>query len=243
VVNQKISVLVAVLLAVSPSAGAAGLAVNFDGAASRMLLELSEVPAVPKGVLVPQRAVRGRARAADVDAMIAQLAQQHKEIPTAAVRKALTYWRDHAEVLNKDYVAIADFDRASKEKRLSVIKMSDGSVVSYWAAHGVGSGGLYATKFSNEDGTHMSSLGIYVTAEEYQGEHGRSMKLHGMEATNSAAEARAIVMHSADYVSQAYINEHGMLGQSWGCPAVENKYIGRLIDQLKGGAVLLIYHS
>lgn len=239
------AVLLTFLLGACPSAGAAGLSVSFDGGASRMFLELSAVPAVPKAALVPAPAKGGRGRdwPTDVEAMVAQLSQEHKEIPAAAALKALTFWRDHEGVSNKDYVAIADFSRPSTQKRLSVIRMTDGSVVSYWVAHGSGSGGLYAEKFSNKEGSHMSSLGIYLTGGEYEGAHGRSMRLRGMESTNSAAEERAIVMHKADYVSQAFIDKNGMLGRSWGCPAVENRYIDRLIDQLDGGAVLLIYRS
>jgi hypothetical protein len=146
-------------------------------------------------------------------------------------------------VANKEYVGIVDFDRPSSEKRLSLIRLSDGSVSAYLVSHGRGSGGLYATRFSDTPRSHQSALGIYVTGDDYTGEHGRSLKLYGMEAGNDRAEARAIVVHSADYVTDRYVAAHGMAGRSWGCPAVDPKHRERIIDALLGGAVLLLHHS
>jgi hypothetical protein len=38
---------------------------------------------------------------------------------------------------------------------------------------------------------------------------------------NDAAYRRAIVMHGADYVSDAFAAMHKRIGRSWGCPAVQ----------------------
>src|SRR5439155_23352579 len=95
--------------------------------------------------------------------------------------------------------------------------------------------------FSNVEGSNKSSLGIYLTAELYQGKHGLSMKLDGMEPTNSNARKRAIVMHGADYVSQKVIAQQGRLGRSLGCPALPMDAITRIVKKLDGKSVLLIY--
>jgi hypothetical protein len=82
----------------------------------------------------------------------------------------------------------------------------------------------------------MSSLGFYLTAETYNGEHGYSLRLDGLSSTNSNARERAIVIHAADYVAPGE-----KIGRSWGCPAVEPRYHQQIIDELKEGA--LIYAS
>ncbi|MFO1187600.1 MAG: murein L,D-transpeptidase catalytic domain family protein, partial [Alphaproteobacteria bacterium] len=88
---------------------------------------------------------------------------------------------------------------------------------------------------SNEANSRMSSLGAFVTAAPYLGAHGLSLKLIGLEKTNDRAEARAIDLHGAPYVSP----DRKVLGRSWGCPAVELHYVKKLIERLKGGALLL----
>lgn len=81
----------------------------------------------------------------------------------------------------------------------------------------------------------MTSIGFYLTGYEYSGSNGSSMKLFGLEKTNSNADSRAIVMHGANYVTPSHT------GRSWGCPAVEMKYINGLVDTLKGGSLFYIF--
>jgi hypothetical protein len=68
------------------------------------------------------------------------------------------------------------------------------------------------------------------------------MRLHGKEPTNDNALSRAIVLHPAKYVNDAAA-AGGMIGRSHGCPAVDHAHSEEIINRLKGGAVLLIYHS
>jgi len=89
----------------------------------------------------------------------------------------------------------------------------------------------------------MSSLGIYLTGGQTTDEHGRAMILRGMDASNSAAQPRGIILHAAPYVSDAFAKAHGRVGRSWGCPAVDYKYRNLIIDELQGGSVMLGYHS
>ena len=144
---------------------------------------------------------------------------------------------------NADYVTIVDFDRPSNEKRMSIIRLADGAVESFLVAHGSRTGDLYAKNFSNQPKSHMSSLGLYLTGEIYVGENGRSMRLKGMESTNSNAASRSIVVHPAKYVTDEYAASRGMVGRSWGCPAVDPKHSEKIIGQVHGGSVFLIYQS
>jgi hypothetical protein len=99
-----------------------------------------------------------------------------------------------------------------------------------------------ASRFSNRDGSHQSALGLYITAETYSGSHGRSLKLDGKEAGfNSAARGRAIVMHEADYASDAHVRRNGYMGRSWGCPAMDPAVAQDVIDLVKNGSAMLIY--
>src|SRR5438105_10815441 len=172
------------------------------------------------------------------------LADQQSRIPRAAMLKAFDYYESHADkVQNKSYVTIVDFNRPSTEKRMHVIDMRTGDVEDLLVAHGKNSGNNYATSFSNTEGTLKSSLGIYLTAEQYTGKHGTSLRLDGIEPTNSNVRNRDIVMHGATYVSQDTINRIGRLGKSFGCLAVEQPLIERLVGQLKGGSVILVYRG
>lgn len=145
------------------------------------------------------------------------------------------------------YWAIANFNTNSRFPRLFVFDRVERGFTPYLCAHGVGSEGDaddgIATIFSNESGSHMSSLGIYRCAEPYTGTHGLSLKLDGLDPTNSHARARAIVIHGASYVSPEFIEQTGRIGRSHGCPAVENRYAGTIVEQLCYGSFLMIWHD
>jgi hypothetical protein len=119
-------------------------------------------------------------------------------------------------------LTVIDYTRPSNEPRLWVLDVTNRRLLHHeLVAHGRGSGELYATRFSNEPGSKASSLGLFVTAEVYDGAHGRSLRLQGVEpGINDQAFDRAIVMHGADYVSLDFAARQGRLGRSLGCPAL-----------------------
>ena len=80
-----------------------------------------------------------------------------------------------------------------------------------------------------------------MTCSEYYGKHGRSLKLEGLEGSNDSAEARSVVLHGADYVSDEYARRNGRVGNSWGCPAVDMRYRDEIIDKIGDGSIMLIY--
>ncbi len=142
----------------------------------------------------------------------------------------------------KSMLTIVDFTRSSREKRLWVIDLAEKKLLfNTLVAHGQGSGDDMAQSFSNTEETHQSSLGFYVTDETYQGKHGLSLRLNGLDqGYNSNARQRAIVLHGAEYVSQEFINQHGRLGRSYGCPAVPVALTPQIIDSVKGKSCLFI---
>lgn len=148
--------------------------------------------------------------------------------------------------LNSDneIISIADYSLSANQKRLWIIDLRSKKVIlSTYVAHGQGTGEEYATEFSNRENSHQSSLGFYVTGDTYMGEHGLSLHLHGMDnGYNSAAYERAVVIHGAAYVSEDFIRANKRLGRSWGCPAVSNELSAEIINTVKDGTCLFIYH-
>lgn len=146
---------------------------------------------------------------------------------------------------DKSILSIADFDVSSTQKRLWIIDLDKKKLLlNTWVAHGQRSGADKAVKFSNINDSYQSSIGFYVTGEIYTGQHGRSLRLDGMDAGyNSNARSRSIVVHGANYVSQGTINALGRLGRSQGCPAVAPELANTVINAIGGKTVLFINSS
>jgi hypothetical protein len=146
---------------------------------------------------------------------------------------------------NQQRLTVIDFDLPSTEKRLWVLDLEDHKVLYHTlVAHGHNSGENEASSFSNTDQSNMSSLGFYVTGHEYEGKHGHSLRLQGLdEGFNTNALARSVVMHGADYVSEAFIKQNGRLGRSLGCPALPLDSYSQIIDLVKGGSCLFLNKS
>ena len=140
-------------------------------------------------------------------------------------------------------ITVIDFTKPSYEKRLFVIDLNQPALLfNTYVAHGQQSGKLFAEKFSNTPSSYQSSLGFYETKEPYIGKHGYSLEINGLEkGFNDKADARAIVVHGAAYVSEGFIKMQGYLGRSWGCPAIPDKLSKPVIDVIKSGTCMFIY--
>lgn len=140
-------------------------------------------------------------------------------------------------------LTVIDFSLPSSEKRMWIINMKDGVILHFGhVSHGRNSGDLMAQKFSNKNSSFMSSLGFYLTAETYQGKHGYSLRLDGLEpGFNDNARERAIVIHGADYAREDFIKQTGRLGRSLGCPALPQEITTEIIDLIKDRSVIFIY--
>jgi hypothetical protein len=142
------------------------------------------------------------------------------------------------------HLAVIDYSLPSTQPRLWVFDVARNRLIfEELVAHGRNTGEGMAERFSNIEGSKMSSIGLYQTAETYYGSNGYSLRLRGLDpGFNDNALARAIVMHGAPYVSQSIAERLGRLGRSWGCPAVRPEVARTVIDTLKGGALLFAYY-
>jgi hypothetical protein len=157
--------------------------------------------------------------------------------------KGIMVLRNAGKIANDNIISIADFTKPSSQKRLFVIDLKNVKVLfNTYVAHGQHTGEAFAKYFSNKPESFQSSRGFYRTSSTYIGKNGYSMKLEGLEAgINDLAEARAIVMHGAPYVSESFIHARGFLGRSWGCPAVPEELNKPIIEKIKNGTCLFIY--
>ena len=150
----------------------------------------------------------------------------------------------NAHGLHPRRLAIADLSQPSSAQRLYIIDMDARKVVlRTWVAHGQNSGDLTATKFSNRDNSHETSLGLYrVGAKITSPKHGPALLLDGLDkGVNDKALAREVIIHGAEYVGAPFIASHGRLGRSWGCPAVPPAEMARIIDLLADGGLLYVH--
>ncbi len=148
---------------------------------------------------------------------------------------------DSHRVYARDTIGIADFSLPSSEPRFHVVDLRNGTVDSYRVAHGRGSDPAhsgYLERFSNDFGSYATSDGTYVTGDYYDGKYGLSMKVRGLDWSNSNAEPRAIVIHNAWYAEDDMIPLHGMLGRSEGCFAMSRKSQYEVMRRLAGGRMI-----
>ena len=147
--------------------------------------------------------------------------------------------------MNKEgIITICDFSHSSKRKRLYLIDLKERKLLlNTYVAHGKNSGGEYAKRFSNRPESLQSSLGFYRTKKTYFGGHGLALTLTGLEpGFNDKAERRKIVVHGSQYIGDNYKRWGKFMGRSFGCPAVPMRQSKILINTIKDGSCLFIYH-
>ncbi len=140
-----------------------------------------------------------------------------------------------------DMVGIADFSRPSYEPRFFVVDMVSGKVRPFLVSHGSGSDPDHTSmlhSFSNDHGSNATSRGAFLTHTWYNGQHGTSMRLSGLDPCNSNAESRAIVVHGAAYANPSMIVEWGKLGRSQGCFAFPQANLMEIIARLGPGRMI-----
>ncbi|TDH23970.1 murein L,D-transpeptidase catalytic domain family protein [Segetibacter sp. 3557_3] len=157
--------------------------------------------------------------------------------------KGHDYLAANGKLQNGDIISIVDFSLPSSQKRLFILDLKNNKLLFHtYVSHGRGSGKLMATDFSNVAESFKSSLGFYVTGDTYMGKHGLSMRLLGQDkGFNDNANDRAVVMHSASYVSEAVVKAQGFIGRSLGCPAVPEALNKPIIETVKNGSCLFLY--
>ena len=142
---------------------------------------------------------------------------------------------------------VIDYELHSSEKRLWVIDLSTGALLFHeHVTHGNGSDRDHdgnVDRMSNVDGSNASNVGLLRTAETYTGRHGRSLRMDGLEqGFNHNARSRNVVVHTANYADDTFRNQHGKMGRSQGCPALDPDVGGEVIETIKGGSLVFGYY-
>lgn len=147
-------------------------------------------------------------------------------------------------VIQKNILTLVDFSLSSNTKRLWVIDLATNTILyNSLVAHGRNTGEEFANHFSNAAQSFKSSLGFYTTGEIYNGKHGVSLRLDGLEkGINDNARARGVVMHAASYVSDRFVKNNKRLGRSQGCPAIPEELSKGIINTIKNKSCLFIYY-
>jgi len=172
----------------------------------------------------------------------AGIAGGHPGVAPSLLRRALDALERHRDSIDqRDLIGIADFSLPSRTPRFYLLALGDGSVSSHLVAHGRGSDPDHSgwlEHFSNEPRSNATSAGAFRTGNPYVGSHGHSLHLEGLDPTNSNAASRAIVVHSAWYVSTQMVLCRGMLGRSEGCFTVANSDLEEVLTRLGPGRLI-----
>jgi len=194
--------------------------------------------------MLSRRRLMGGAVAAVTAAMTKPAVAMRAEtsIQPALLRRAMAALDLHRPRLSSsDVIGIADFSKPSREPRFHIVDILSGATTTLLVAHGRGSDPAHSgwlQRFSNVPGSAASSAGAYLTGDIYQGKHGRSRRLIGLDPDNSNVEARAIVVHAAWYVGPEMVRDHGKLGRSEGCFAVSENDLAMVLDRLGPGRLI-----
>ena len=142
-----------------------------------------------------------------------------------------------------ELLVLVDYTKPSTEERLFVVDLRKKQLlISSLVTHGRGTGGLYATNFSNKNNSYSTSSGFYLTGNIYNGKRGESLILYGLEKDkNDNAQKRTIVMHQAYYANKSFAKKYGRLGRSKGCLALPTDLNSKIINLISDGVVLYVH--
>lgn len=138
-----------------------------------------------------------------------------------------------ANQYNQRLAIMVDYSIPSGAHRLFVWDLqNDKLLYSCLVAHGRGRAQdkFAPVRFSNENGSYLSSLGRCRIAERYYGSYGLAYRLDGLDSTNSNVRKRCIVLHAYKTVPSIQIFPFRIV-HSQGCVMVSRKDMAR-IDEL-----------
>ena len=153
--------------------------------------------------------------------------------PTDAelLRRAQAVAQTHRGMASRPrYVTLIDYRRSILARRLAVVDTRGAGKVVLRArvSHAWNSGPLYATRFSDVNGSRCSSRRVFLTQETFAGQFGLSLRVRGLNpGVNGNARQRAIIFHPG-------------LTYSAGCFMTAPDVNGRLISLIKGGSLVAV---
>ena len=178
--------------------------------------------------------------------LLNSLSQAAPELNPQALKSALSAMQCAVNngAQQAQHLAVIDYSQPSTARRLWIFDLTKKKLVLRdLFAHGQKSGENFATQFSNSEGSFQSSLGLFRTQESYNGSHGYSLRMDGLEpGINDRARERAIVIHAADYVNPLWSQRQGRIGRSLGCPAVRPQVARQVVDKLKDGQFMFAWY-
>lgn len=175
-----------------------------------------------------------------------RLARQAPDLSARVLQLALLAAQQASDqgIANNQMLTVIDYSLPANVKRLWVFNLLQQKLMFHtYVAHGLGSGQRMTQYFSNQGNSHASSIGVFNTERSYIGSHGLAVRLFGLDpGINDQAARRAIVMHGAWYVDEAFIRRYGRPGRSWGCPAVPERLITPIVAAIQYGTLLVVYY-
>ncbi|MBU3676273.1 MAG: peptidase [Chitinophagaceae bacterium] len=172
------------------------------------------------------------------------------ELSKTRIQEALAFCKNNN--MNQELILFLDMSFHSGRNRFMVYDARQQKVIHRFpVSHGCGNypWSFTFTKnkphFCNEDGSHCSSLGKYKIGARGYSNWGVNTKymLHGLEAGNSNAFKRIIVLHSWEAVPDNDVYPDGT-PEGWGCPAISNqnfKTLDPLLQQATSPVLLWMY--
>lgn len=165
-------------------------------------------------------------------------------VPSSRISEVKSYIKD--KDYNQDLAVFINFKIPSGKYRYFIYDLKNNKVVQK-AIVSHGSGSVTAQpnvlKFSNVEGSYQSSLGKYAIGESYVGKFGKAYRLKGLDATNSNAMQRAIVLHSYGCIPDGESQNPACL--SLGCPMLSVnafKETAKYLDKSRQPIILYAFY-
>lgn len=166
-------------------------------------------------------------------------------------KEALSFCK--ANNYNTDFCILVDMRIHSGKHRMFVWNFKESKIEhKSLCAHGAGKGSRQSSgaqpKFSNINGSLLSSLGKYRLGIRAGSKWGIKIhyKMHGLESTNNNAFDRIIVLHSFTPVPEKEIYPlHLPMGWSAGCPVTDDatmRYLDKKLKAVNKPVLLWIYY-
>ncbi|MFO0566783.1 MAG: murein L,D-transpeptidase catalytic domain family protein [Polyangiaceae bacterium] len=167
-------------------------------------------------------------------------------VPRGLLEDAIEFFDlNKAHIPKQKYFVVVDFAPFSGKDRFFLVNVATGVVEPHKVAHGDGTdpdNDGNADYFSNKSGSHMSSLGFYLTGEIYDGTHPHSMRIDGLSPdgspngmANTNVRDRLVVVHEASYVDDAKTSKQG---RSNGCFALDPSIEVGMVDRIHDGTLM-----
>ncbi|MBS1606944.1 MAG: murein L,D-transpeptidase catalytic domain family protein [Bacteroidetes bacterium] len=219
-----------------------------------LLFSVATLKANPNFTITEAKAAARAAKRAEMKMILATAASIYEEMDlgdSGLSRKAFeSAWTGYYKLRKKgllhrsNILSICDFSQSSSNQRLYVIDVRNRRLLyRTYVAHGINSGEEFANSFSNRMESCKSSLGFYITKRTYSGINGVSLRIEGVDkGFNDNAARRAIVIHGANYVSKRILNKYGVMGTTFGCPAIPSEMTSQIIPVVKNGSCFFIYY-